>query len=82
MIRADQLLRDKENSMDNYIFLTDEGYTFQPDSESDVPDIENLLAINKELLILFWSIGNTILSYQDKEDWGAKVIDNIAKKYF
>lgn len=45
MIRSDQLFRDKENSMDNYIFLTDEGYTFQPDSESDVPDIENLQVI-------------------------------------
>lgn len=29
----------------NYIFLTDEGYTYQPKSESDVPDIENLQAI-------------------------------------
>jgi len=28
--------------MNNYIFLTDEGFTFQPDSESDTPDIENL----------------------------------------
>ena len=45
MIRSDQLFRDKENSMDNYIFLTHEGYTFQPDSESDVPDIENLQVI-------------------------------------
>lgn len=31
--------------MDNYIFLTDEGFTFQPDSESDTPDIENLQVI-------------------------------------
>lgn len=31
--------------MDNYIFLTDEGYTFEPNSESDVPDIENLQVI-------------------------------------
>ena len=45
MIRSDQLFIDEENSMDNYIFLTDEGYTFQPNSESDVPDIENLQVI-------------------------------------
>lgn len=31
--------------MNNYIFLTDEGYTYQPNSESDVPDIENLQVI-------------------------------------
>ena len=28
--------------MNTYIFLTAEGYTFQPDSESIEPDIENL----------------------------------------
>ncbi|MCY6482993.1 hypothetical protein OW763_01325 [Clostridium aestuarii] len=31
--------------MENYIFLTDEGYTYQPNSECDVPDIENLQVI-------------------------------------
>lgn len=39
-----------------------------------------LLAVNKELLILYWNIGRTILEYQEKEGWGAKVIDNIAKE--
>ncbi|MCD4706064.1 hypothetical protein K8R61_03215 [bacterium] len=28
--------------MRHFIFLTQEGYTFQPNSESDMPDIENL----------------------------------------
>ena len=27
--------------MNKYIFLTDEGYTYQPNSTSDVPDCEN-----------------------------------------
>jgi hypothetical protein len=31
--------------MDNYIFLTTEGYTFQPDSEAETPDIENMQVI-------------------------------------
>ena len=31
--------------MNNYIFLTDEGYTFQPDSESEPREIENLQVI-------------------------------------
>mgnify|MGYP000844850506 FL=1 len=29
----------------NYIFLTDEGYTFQPNSYTNEPDIENLQVI-------------------------------------
>jgi hypothetical protein len=28
--------------MRHFIFLTEEGYTFQPNSESDISDIENL----------------------------------------
>jgi len=28
-----------------YIFITHEGYTFQPNSESDMPDIENMQVI-------------------------------------
>ena len=39
-----------------------------------------LLGVNKELLILYWNIGKVILKYQDKEGWGAKVIDNISKE--
>ena len=31
--------------MDNFIFLTAEGYTFQPDSDAKTPDIENLQVI-------------------------------------
>lgn len=31
--------------MKNYIFLTSEGYTYQPNSESIEPDIDNLQAI-------------------------------------
>lgn len=27
--------------MKSYIFITSEGYTFQPDSDSSTPDIEN-----------------------------------------
>jgi len=34
-----------ENAMDDYIFLTQEGYTFQPDSDSELPNIENLQVI-------------------------------------
>jgi len=31
--------------MKNYIFVTAEGFTYQPDSESSEPDIENLQVV-------------------------------------
>ena len=31
--------------MNSYIFYTKEGYTFQPGSDSDIPDVENLQVI-------------------------------------
>jgi hypothetical protein len=36
----------KNNKVDKkYIFITFEGFTFQPNSESDIPDIENMQVI-------------------------------------
>lgn len=37
----------KEENLLNkdFIFITFEGYTFQPNSESDIPDIENMQVI-------------------------------------
>lgn len=37
------------------------------------------LAISRELVLLYWSIGRDILARQDAEGWGAKVIDRLAK---
>ncbi len=37
------------------------------------------LSVNKEMIILYWNIGNQILERQRAEGWGAKVIDNISK---
>ncbi len=36
------------------------------------------LAVNRELVLLYWQIGREILSRQDQESWGAKVIDRLA----
>lgn len=38
-----------------------------------------ILAINKELIFLYWSIGRIILLHQQKEGWGSKVIDRLAR---
>jgi len=33
------------------------------------------LAVNRELVLLYWQIGSDILSSQRREGWGAKVIE-------
>lgn len=37
------------------------------------------LAVNSELVLLYWHIGRDILSRQDELGWGAKVVDQISK---
>ena len=37
------------------------------------------LAVNKELVLLYWQIGKDILERQAQEGWGAKVISKLAK---
>lgn len=36
------------------------------------------LAVNRELVLLYWQIGRQINERQEREDWGAKVIDRLA----
>jgi hypothetical protein len=88
MIRSDQLFRDKEKSMDNYIFLTDEGYTFQPNSESDVPDIENLQVIGisngeneKEAFYNLMSQRRYLISTTFDKIFGYKLSSNYKDSY-
>lgn len=37
------------------------------------------LQVNKELILLYYHIGISILIAQEKEEWGAKVIDQLSK---
>lgn len=37
------------------------------------------LAANSELILLYWDVGQRILLRQQKEGWGAKVIDRLAR---
>ena len=37
------------------------------------------VSVNRELVLLYWQIGRDILERQEKEGWGAKVIDQLAK---
>jgi predicted nuclease of restriction endonuclease-like (RecB) superfamily len=36
------------------------------------------VAVNRELVLLYWRIGRDILIRQERERWGAKVIDRLA----
>ena len=37
------------------------------------------LAVNSELVLLYWQIGQDILARQNAQGWGAKVIDRLAR---
>ena len=37
------------------------------------------LAVNRELVLLYWQIGRDILDRQNREGWGAKVIERLAQ---
>lgn len=41
--------------------------------------IRAALAVNNELILLYWQIGQEILNRQQQEGWGAKVIDRLAQ---
>ncbi|WP_407654750.1 DUF1016 N-terminal domain-containing protein [Clostridium tagluense] len=38
-----------------------------------------LRAVNREMIELYWNIGNIILRNQEKEGWGTKIIGNLSK---
>lgn len=40
--------------------------------------IQSVLAVNRELILLYWDLGNWILERQAREGWGTKVIERLA----
>ena len=40
--------------------------------------VRAVLSVNRELLLLYWSIGQDILCCQQSEGWGAKVVERLA----
>lgn len=41
--------------------------------------VKAALAVNQELVLLYWQIGCEILGRQEEEGWGAKVIERLAR---
>lgn len=40
--------------------------------------MQAVLAVNRELILLYWLLGRDILTRQQQQGWGAKVIDRLA----
>jgi predicted nuclease of restriction endonuclease-like (RecB) superfamily len=40
--------------------------------------VKAAIAVNRELILLYWEIGRSILVRQEQEGWGAKVIDRLS----
>jgi DUF1016 N-terminal domain len=36
------------------------------------------LSVNRELVLLYWSVGRDILTRQENEGWGVKIIDRLS----
>ena len=62
--------------------LSPEGYyDFVSDVKSRIANAQTraALAVNSELVLLYWHIGRTILEQQDRFGWGSKVIDQLSE---
>ena len=66
---------------DKSLFPADNYDVFLKDLKTRIrrAQVKAALAVNQELIILYWQIGREILARQQQEGWGAKVIDRLAK---
>jgi predicted nuclease of restriction endonuclease-like (RecB) superfamily len=40
--------------------------------------VKATVSVNRELVLLYWQIGTDILTRQEREGWGSKVIDRLS----
>ena len=66
--------------MDSRSILTNEYAEFIASLKADIgrSQIKAALAVNRELVLLYWRIGNGILAKQKDLGWGAKVVEQIS----
>lgn len=43
--------------------------------------VKPALAVNRELVLLYWRLGQEILQRQDQQGWGAKVVAQLAQLF-
>lgn len=75
MLKVKNKKEFKLNNIDNSYIQTLENIK----SAIRTAQIKASLAVNSELVILYWNIGKIILQQQKEQGWGAKVIENISK---
>jgi predicted nuclease of restriction endonuclease-like (RecB) superfamily len=77
---SSQRLERKWNEATMEPLLPDSYAQFLADLKSRIQtaQIRASLAVNRELVLLYWQIGRDILDRQRRESWGAKVIDRLA----
>jgi predicted nuclease of restriction endonuclease-like (RecB) superfamily len=63
------------------LFSDDNYSAFLKDLKGQIrrAQIKVALAVNQEVIVLYWQIGKAILDRQQKEGWGTKVIQQLAK---
>ena len=68
-----------------YSFIFASGSTGYPDLLETLKEkirssqLKAALAVNSELISLYWEIGGEILQRQKNEGWGSKIIERLAK---
>ncbi|MDX1923617.1 MAG: PDDEXK nuclease domain-containing protein [Rickettsiaceae bacterium] len=79
-IYINDIIKQKENDMTQELLPHTYGQLLQ-DLKSEISSarIRAHLAVNKEMILLYWRIGKKILERQSAEGRGAKVIENISK---
>ncbi|MBZ5523518.1 MAG: PDDEXK nuclease domain-containing protein [Acidobacteriia bacterium] len=64
----------------NHPELPDRYHTFLQELKERIrsAQVRAALSVNRELVLLYWGIGKDILTRQQSEGWGAKVVDRLA----
>ncbi len=66
----------------NKLKISDEDYkNFLQDLKQRIASaqVKAALAVNRELVLLYWQIGREILQRQNAQGWGAKIIEQLSK---
>jgi predicted nuclease of restriction endonuclease-like (RecB) superfamily len=68
------------NRTQNSLLPSDYGHLLQSLKERiRSAQLRASLAVNRELVLLYWQIGRDILNRQTQEGWGAKVIERLSQ---
>lgn len=67
------LAESKQNMPEDYASFTDELKTFIKKEK-----LATILNVNQRMIMMYWHIGNAILTKQKEKGWGAKVIDRLS----